>query len=189
MTARWVVDEVRPHRDLSITWQPISLLLKNDPEFGSDYEKVASFTHGLLRVIEAVRASEGDEAIEALYWEFGRRIHHDKDRSFDPADALEAVGLDRGLATAAADDTIDAEIATRMQVGLALTGDDVGTPIVALDDDNGDRVALFGPVISAVPTPAQSLKLWDGFIACASTPGFWEIKRTRTVGPEFGERP
>ena len=76
-----------------------------------------------------------------------------------------------------------------MKKGLDLTGDDVGTPIIALDDDNGDRVALFGPVITRVPTTEQSLKLWDAFVAVAQIPGFWEIKRTRTEKPEFGERP
>ena len=31
MTARWVVDEVAPARDLRVTWQPISLFEKNQP--------------------------------------------------------------------------------------------------------------------------------------------------------------
>ena len=34
MTARWVVDEVRPHRDIEITWPPISLFRKNDADPG-----------------------------------------------------------------------------------------------------------------------------------------------------------
>jgi len=58
-----------------------------------------------------------------------------------------------------------------------------------MDDENGDRVALFGPVITRVPPTDQSLGLWDGFVACARTPGFWELKRTRTESPEFGDRP
>jgi len=28
--------------------------------------------------------------------------------------------------------------------------------------------------------------LWDGTLLVASTPGFYEIKRTRTEGPSFG---
>ena len=76
-----------------------------------------------------------------------------------------------------------------MAVGIDLAGNDIGTPIIAFDNDDGDRVALFGPVITRVPTTEQSLKLWDGFIACATTPGFWELKRTRTERPEFGDRP
>jgi hypothetical protein len=83
----------------------------------------------------------------------------------------------------------DAEIRKRMKAGLDLTGDDVGTPIIALDDVDGNRVALFGPVITEVPKTETSLQLWDGFVAVARVPGFWELKRTRTKRPEFGKRP
>ena len=189
MTARWVVDAVQPHRDLKITWQPISLLLKNNPADDSPYRAPVVFTHGLLRVMESVRKSEGDEALQPLYWEYGRRIHHDGDRAFDPADALAAVGLAASHASAANDESYDVEIRTRMDAGLALTGQDVGTPIIAFNNAIGEKVALFGPVITSVPKPELSLQLWDGFIAVATVPGFWELKRTRTSGPQFPERP
>jgi hypothetical protein len=189
VTARWVVDEVQPHRDLNITWQPISLLLKNKPAEDSPYRAPVEFTYDLLKVLESVRQAEGNAGVQALYWEFGRRIHHDQDKSFDAADALEAVGLDRKHAKAITVKKWDAEIRKRMKVGLALTGEDVGTPIIALDDVDGNRVALFGPVITEVPKTETSLQLWDGFVAVARVPGFWELKRTRTQRPEFGKRP
>jgi hypothetical protein len=31
--------------------------------------------------------------------------------------------------------------------------------------------------------------MWDALTAMMSVQGFWELKRTRTEGPEFGERP
>lgn len=191
MTARWVVDEVQPHRDINITWQSISLLNKNQPDPASDYYKPVAFTHNLLRVMEAIRKAEGNDAYFKAYWEFATRIHHDGNRQddFDLADALASAGFDADFSDAFDDDSYDAVIAAGMKIGLDLTGDDVGTPIIAMDDDNGDRVALFGPVITRVPTTEQSLALWDGFVACAKTPGFWELKRTRTERPEFGERP
>jgi hypothetical protein len=173
-----------------VTWQPISLLMKNNPASDSPYREPVEFTHNLLRVMESVRAAEGDGVIQALYWEYGRRIHHDKDRSFDPADALEAAGLDRKHAKAFTVKKWDAQIKKRMTAGLALTGNDVGTPIIAMDDVDGNRVALFGPVITEVPAKKKTaLQLWDGFVAVATVPGFWELKRTRTLGPDFGKRP
>ena len=187
MTARWVVDEVRPHRDLNITWQPISLFFKNEPEEGSKGYDAYFTTHRLLRVLEAVRAADGD--VEALYWEYGRRIHHDKDRSFDPADALGALGLDRSLAGAADDQGWDAEIRTRMDRGLELAGDDIGTPIIASGNRTGDQVAFFGPVITRVPDTEDSLKLWDAVHCMMEIDGVWELKRTRTERPDFGDRP
>jgi hypothetical protein len=189
VTARWVVDEVAPERDLDILWQPISLLEKNQPAEDSDYYAPVAWSHGLLRVMESLRAAEGDDAVFPLYWEYGRRIHHDGDRHFDPAESLRAVGADERHAEAKDDLSWDAVIKERMGEGLALAGDDIGTPLIAFDDANGDKVALFGPVITRVPPREQSLALWDGFVMMATTPGFWEVKRTRTERPDFGPRP
>ena len=188
-TARWAVDEVQPHRDLDITWRPISLFFKNQPDPETSWYEGAKFTHGLLRVMESVRTTDGNDGVFKLYWELGRRNHHDQDRTFDVADALTAVGLDTAHAAAFDDESWDAEIATRMGVGLELAGTDIGTPIIAFDNDDNERVALFGPVITRVPTTEQSLRLWDAFIDMGKIPGFWEVKRTRTERPEFGKRP
>ena len=188
MTARWVVDEVLPARDINVTWQPISLLFKNNPE---DPERRVGpeFTHNLLRVLESVRETEGELAVQTLYWEYGRRIHHDRNRDFTAAEALRAVGFDESHAAAFDDEGRDDEIRRRMDRGLELAGDNIGTPIIAVDNEHGERVALFGPVITRVPDTELSLRLWDGFVFMATVPGFWELKRTRTERPEVGERP
>lgn len=189
MTARWVVDVVQPERDLEVTWQPISLLRKNDPASDSEYRGPVETTHNMLRVMESLRAADGDDAFFKAYWEFGTRIHHDKDRDFDLGEALSAAGLDPTHAVAATDPSFDDEIARRMDNGLALVGDDVGTPLIAMDDDNGDRVGMFGPVITRAPGGETGLKLWDHFVGLTQVPGIWEIKRTRTESPDFGDRP
>ena len=188
MTARWVVD-IKDQRHLEINWLPISLYFKNEPEEGSGYHEAAFFTHRLLRVMESVRATEGDAAVGELYWEYGRRIHHDGDRGFDVADALTAAGIDASHAKAFDDDSWDPAIRKAMDEGLALAGDDVGTPIIGLVADGGNRCAYFGPVITRVPPGEDSLRLWDGFMTLACIDGFWELKRGRTESPEFGERP
>ena len=189
MTARWVVDVVRPERDLEIIWQPISLLRKNDPAPDTTYFAAVEKTHNMLRVMESLREADGDDAFFNAYWAFATRIHHDGDRDFDLAEALSAAGLDPAHAEAATDDSFDSVIAERMDAGLALVGDNVGTPIIAMDDDNGDRVGMFGPVITRAPSGDAGLKLWDNFVGLIQVPGVWEIKRTRTEAPEFGERP
>jgi mycothiol-dependent nitroreductase-like protein len=189
VTARWVVDEVQPHRDLEITWQPISLQFKNDIQ--PDEERFGAYhaTHRLLRVMESVRAADGDDAVVGLYWEYGRRIHHDRQRDFTPAEALASAGLDLAHAEAFADETWDKEIRTRMDVGLALAGDDIGTPIIAFENDKGVRQAYFGPIITQVPPTEDSLAMWDALVTMMNVDGFWELKRTRTESPFFGERP
>ena len=189
MTARWVVDEVQPAKDLNITWQPISLFFKNDPDSDSDYYKVSYFTLRLMRVLESVRAAEGDDAVGPLYWEYGRRIHHDDDKDFTASDALAAVGCDTSHAAAFDDESWDREIRKRMDEGLALCGDKVGTPMIALKDRNGVKQGYFGPVITRVPPRQDSLAMWDALVAMMNVAGFWELKRTRTERPEFGTRP
>lgn len=188
MTARWVVN-ISEARDIEVTWKPISLLVKNKPAPDSDYFAPVQKTHNMLRVMESVRVAEGDGPIQALYFELGARIHHDKEIDFDMADVLTTVGLDASHVAALDDESFDAAIQTSMDDGLGLTGDDVGTPIIAKLNSVGKRVAYFGPVITRAPDGDDALKLWDGLTMLMDVEGFWELKRTRTEGPEFGERP
>ena len=190
MTARWVVDEVAPNRDLNLIWQPISLLFKNDPEPDSEYYQGVFRGHQALRIMEAIRAEHGDgPEVSAWYWQCGTRIHHDQDRTFAFADALTSTDLDSAFADAADDASWDTEIRTRMDAGLELVGNDVGTPIIAFTCDDGVKRGVFGPVITKVPDTEQSLQFWDSMVVFTTTDGFWELKRTRTKRPEFGTRP
>jgi len=188
-TARWLVDEVQPNRDVDITWRPISLFFKNQPDPSSTLHEPLFFTHRLLRVLESVRATDGNEGVFALYWEFGARIHHDADFDFEVEKALAEVGLDTAHAAAFDDESWDAVIRAGMDDGLALVGNDVGTPIIAMDNADGDRVGYFGPVISRVPSTEKSVKMWDALVAMMEVDSFFELKRTRTESPDPGDRP
>jgi hypothetical protein len=189
VTARWVVDEVAPERDLRLVWQPISLLVKNDPPPDTDYFRGTMRGHRALRVMEAIRADHGEQSVFDWYWQTATRIHHDRERDLDLAAALGAIGLDPELAVAADDERWDVEIRRRMDEGLALVGDDVGTPIIAFRCPDGTKRGIFGPVITKVPDTEQSLAFWDAMVVFTTTDGFWELKRTRTERPEFGDRP
>ncbi|MFK8023970.1 MAG: disulfide bond formation protein DsbA [Ilumatobacter sp.] len=183
-----------PHRDITVNWQPISLLFKNQPPEGSDYYGPVMKTHKMLRVLEAVRADAptpeaGNHNVFKLYWELGARIHHDRDYAFDVADALTAVGLDAAHGAAADDESWDEVIRSKMDAGLALVGNDVGTPIIATENSSGDQVGYFGPVITKIPPTEQSLKMWDALMTMMDIDGFFELKKTRTEGPDFGPRP
>ena len=185
---------MKPNRNIAVTWQPISLLFKNEPPEGSDYYDASLTTHRMLRVLEAVRAAAdtpvaGNDDVLRLYWELGSRIHHDKELDFDIADALAVVGLDTSHAAAADDESWDEVIRAAMDDGLGLTGTDVGTPIIATVNSRDERVGYFGPVITKVPPTEQSLKMWDALIAMMDIDGFFELKKTRTHGPDFGPRP
>ena len=165
-------------------------MFKNDIEPDAENYAAVFATHRMLRVMEAVRSEYGDAAVQRWYLLAGTVVHHDGDR--DTADLgamLERLDFDPKLAEAADDDSWDDEIRRRMDVGLELAGDDIGTPIIAFDNADGERQAYFGPVITRVPPGDLSLKLWDALTAMMDVPGFWELKRTRTESPELGDRP
>lgn len=164
-------------------------MLKNQPDPESRFYEPSKRTYRLLRVMESVRATEGEDAVGTLYWEYGRRIHHDEELNFDLTAALKDVGLDTEHASAYDSTNFDTEIATRHDAGLALCGDDVGTPIIAFDNRHGTKQAYFGPVITRVPPHEDSLAMWDALVTMMNIDGFWELKRTRSEGPEFGTRP
>lgn len=190
MTARWVVDEVSPVRELHVEWEPISLLFKNRPDPGSDRYAGSLRTHRLLRVMESVRTEYGNDGVFRAYWGFGTRIHHDGQLlDFDVGEVLSGCDIDPAHAAAYDDVAWDSEIRARMDAGLDLVGQDVGTPIIAMEDGDGATVGIFGPVITRVPPSDASLRLWDIVVEATRTPSFWELKRTRTEPPEFGDRP
>ncbi|HUR23666.1 MAG TPA: DsbA family protein [Acidimicrobiales bacterium] len=168
-TSRWVL-EVAPQRDVAVRWRAFSLDLKNDT--------TPTTALGALRIVEAVWADHGDEPIGRLYTEVGNRFHVDGDTSLDAlAGALEAAGLGAAYLDAAHDDRWDGEIRWSMDEAIRVVGDDVGVPILVFDGE----VGLCGPVMEPAPIGPAALALWDQVAGLARTPGFYELKRTRTV--------
>lgn len=188
-TAKWIVEDVQPNRDLEIAWRPISLFFKNSPGPESPYYEPSVFSHGLLRIMESIRTTNGNEGVFGFYWESGTRIHHDKTQTFDPGEALVAAGLDLSHGDAFEDETWDSLIRSSMDEALVLAGDDVGTPIIAATNNDNVKNGYFGPVISHAPELKAGLAMWDGLIAMMSVDSFFELKRTRTEAPDPGKRP
>jgi hypothetical protein len=159
--------------------------MKNNPPEDSPFFARVNHTHGLLRVMESVRASEGDAPIGGLYAAFGEEIHHRGNPFATATQLLEAAGLDAKHADAYDDEAWDTTIRAQMDEGLALTGNDVGTPIMGFVNGAGKKVGFFGPVISRRLPLADGLNLWDGLHLMAGIDSFWELKRTRTEQPDF----
>ena len=101
------------------------------------------------------------------------------------AGALEDVGLPADLIDYADSDAYDAELRASHKEGIDKVGQDVGTPVIAVPGADGEQIAFFGPVVTPAPKGEEAAKLWDGTLLVASIPGFYEIKRTRTAGPDF----
>lgn len=199
LTSKWV-RTVQARRGYTVDWRFISLRLVNsgvdyDAQFPPEYE--AGHTAGLrlLRVAAAARAERGSEAVAQLYTALGRHIFDREpvpDSAADPGyrgtaafvqPILAQLGLPTELADALDDERRDEEIRAETDEALALTGKDVGTPILHFEPPAG--VAFFGPVISRLPDDEQALELWDHVIGLARFPGFAELKRSLRERPQL----
>lgn len=182
MTSRWMM-EVEQVRPVDVTWSVMSLSVLNEGrDLDAGYRAAMDNGWGPVRVITAAAREHGQDVVKPLYDAMGDLIHHQgvSDYSIVIAKALAEVGLPGGLASFADGDAVDAELRASHSRAIDLVGDEVGTPVIAV---NG--VAFFGPVVSPAPRGEAAGRLWDGCVLVAGTEGFFELKRSRTVGPIF----
>lgn len=184
MTSRWMT-EVEQVRDVTVRWHVMSLaVLNEDKDIPEDYRAMLADGWGPVRVIVAAAREHGDDVVKPLYDAIGTRFHPGgrSDRREVVAEALAEVGLPAALLERYDNvpDDVDAALRASHAEGIALVGEDVGTPVVAFEGR-----AFFGPVISPAPKGEAAGRLWDGALLLAEFDGFYELKRTRTVGPIF----
>lgn len=183
LTSRWLVEVERLGRiDLTIRVMSLSILNEGREDVSDFYRELVDRAWGPARVAVAIERDHGSDALRAWYDELGRRTHVGGQRADDRvvAETLEAAGLPTELLAADPIDT-DKLLRASHQRAVDSVGDDVGTPVVHIVGD--DRtIAFFGPVVNPSPRGDEALRLWDGVELVAGTPGFFELKRTRT-GP------
>ena len=182
ITSRWML-EVEKVRDVSVTWHLMSLAYLNEgKDVPDDYREFLATAWEPVRVLMAAEQQHGKEALLPLYTAMGTRIHdqgQERDRPMIEASLAEA-GLPLGLADAMGDASYDDAIVKSHRLGMDQVGDDVGTPTIAVEG-----TAFFGPVLSSIPRGEEAGKVWDGTLALASYPYFFEIKRARTADLDF----
>ena len=182
MTSRWLM-QVEQVREVDITWSVMSLAVLNEGrDLPDQYREMMDKAWGPVRVIIAAAREHGDKVVKPLYDAMGTRIHLGGEKDFAKviAPALEEVGLPAELERFATSTEVDEELRASHQRGISLVGDEVGTPVIAVEG-----VAFFGPVVSPAPKGEAAGRLWDGCVLVAGTPGFFELKRTRDTGPIF----
>ncbi|KPI28906.1 DsbA family protein [Streptomyces sp. NPDC057456] len=192
MTSRWVL-EVEKVRDIEVRWHIMSLAVLNEPkidELPEEYrEMLAVKAWQPVRVVTAAWQLHGADVLGPLYTALGTRIHNNGEGPTVEAiaGALKDVGLPASLIEYAeqSDFEFDAQLRASHKEGIEKVGQDVGTPVIAVPGPDGEQIAFFGPVVTPAPKGEEAARLWDGTLAVASVPGFYEIKRSRTKGPDF----
>ena len=182
ITSRWLL-EAATVRDLEVRFHVMSLAVLNEGrDLNDDYVRFLERAWAPVRVLIAAEARHGNAVLGPLYGAMGHRRHVAGLRDDDAiiTESLAETGLERDLAEAGSTTDYDELLRASHHRGMDPVGDDVGTPVIHVGD-----VAFFGPVVTPAPKGEAAGRLFDGVLAIAATPGFYELKRTRTKGPDF----
>jgi protein-disulfide isomerase-like protein with CxxC motif len=187
LASRWMI-EVEQVRPVDVRWRVMSLAMLNEGrEMPPEYVDLMRRAWIPVRVIVAAQLAHGDEVVLPMYEAMGRRIHLDSRDDFEEVcgEAVAELGLPASLGDTSLTDHVDAELRTSHERAMSMVGLEVGTPVIAVPGPDGEPTAIFGPVVSPAPKGEDAGRLWDGTLLVMSTPGFFELKRSRTVGPIF----
>ena len=183
IASRWIRN-VTAINGVPLEFRPFSLAIKNH---GGQITPQMELGLGLLRVIAKIQNEnskfDADRLTSEIYLRFGEEFH------------VKALGLDTNIrsilsefslpddATSAINDpTFDDQISASMTEALALTGQDFGVPIIAIQRED-QRQAFFGPILCKVPTGDETIELWTHFVGLSELGCFFELKRTKRSGP------
>lgn len=196
ITSRWV-EKVSAQTGYRVDWRFISLRLLNKDknyatDFPPDYERGHTAGLRMLRVAAKIRNDMGRDPMGPLYTGYGQ-AYFDMPKGSGMrrrlgtvehiTEVLDTVGLPTAFASAADDDSWDAEVGAETELALSRTGRDVGTPIITFEPPDG--LSFFGPVISRIPSDEAAVELWNAVIALAKFPGFAELKRSLREAPQL----
>jgi 2-hydroxychromene-2-carboxylate isomerase len=140
-----------------------------------------------LRAAVGIRRAEGSKAIGRYYEALGDRVWETdtpmRNRDEAVVGAAEAAGFSRALVEEAVNDPTTWDEVLAEHHDLVKNKGGIGVPTVILD--GGEGTALFGPVISRLPSDEDAVELWRHVSWLGRYGTFFELKLHRTEQPDL----
>jgi predicted DsbA family dithiol-disulfide isomerase len=178
-TSRWA-RRLEELGEIELDWGLFSLDVVNREE-GKDPLELEGTGNPALRTSVAIADAHGSKAVGRFYAALGRRHFEEPPPPADPIaavrDALAAADFDVRLCEQALEDpktwktVVDQTLAMNQQIGR------LGVPTIVLD--GGDGPAIFGPVVSDLPSDGDAVELWRHTSWLVRYVNFGELKRNR----------
>jgi protein-disulfide isomerase-like protein with CxxC motif len=139
-----------------------------------------------LRTSVLVREAGGHQALGAFYAALGERVH-ERGEALDAVEtvaaALEDAGLEPALCEKGWADPSTADQVASEHRALCDRTRSFGVPTIVLDGGQGP--AIFGPVVSELPTDEEAVELWRHVSWLVRYENFSELKRDRVNAPDL----
>jgi len=171
---------------VELDWGVFSLEVVNLAE-GKDPHELEARAAPALRTAIVIRDREGSKAIGPFYAALGRRVWEEPPPSGDMEkmvrEALVEVGLDESLCDDALDDPSTWQAVLDEHGALLERTGAFGVPTLVLDGGTGP--AIFGPVVSELPSDEDTVTLWEHVAWLTRYTNFSELKRSRATPPDL----
>lgn len=184
-TSRWM-RRLEELGDVELDWGIFSLEVVN-LEAGKDARELDAVSGPALRTAILIRDKEGSKAIGRFYAALGKRIWEQappmEDQLVAVREALEEAGFDPGLVDQAMEDPSTWDEVLAEHRALVENTRSFGVPTIVLD--GGEGPAIFGPVISQLPSDEDGQALWQHVSWLTRYENFSELKRDRTIANDL----
>ena len=176
-TARWIA-QIADELPLDVRLRVMSLSVLNEHRDDDPEDDPHGYLWIPARVAAAVQTEHGHHALSAFYDALWTDSDHtEREWIGDIGEALQRTGLPVELAETGTSTDYDTELRASHHDGVDRIDAAIGTPVLAITNPEGEQHTLFGPVLDAVPTGAETLRLWETVILANSIPTLREIKR------------
>lgn len=176
-TARWIT-QIADRVPLDVRWRVMSLSVLNEHRDDDPEDDPHGYLWIPARVAAAVQTEHGHHALGTFYDMLWTDLDGtEREWNGDIGEALQRAGLPVELAGAGTSTDYDTNLRASHHDGVDRIDAEIGTPVLAITNPEGEQNALFGPILNAVPTDDDATRLWEAVILVNSIPTLREIKR------------